>query len=73
MDTQVGGSHYKEMNIQPLEFIQANAIPFCEGNAIKYLCRWKSKGGVEDLRKAMHYIQLLIDWETKPGAVPTLT
>ena len=60
---QVGGNHYREMKIQPVEYILANDIGFCEGCAIKYLSRWKSKGGVEDLRKARHFIDLLIEAE----------
>lgn len=48
------------MAIQPLEFILANGIGFCEGNVIKYVSRWKEKGGVEDLKKAKHYIEVLI-------------
>lgn len=62
-DLQEGGSHYKDMKIQPFEFIHANNIPFAEGCAIKYLCRWRKKGGVEDLKKAIHFIELLIDAE----------
>lgn len=58
---QVGGSHYKSMAIQPVEFIVANGLGFCEGNAIKYVCRYKTKNGVEDLRKAIHYLELLIE------------
>lgn len=65
MNTQVGGNHYKDMAIQPLEFILANNISFCEGNVIKYVSRWKEKGGVEDLRKAKHYIEVLISANTK--------
>lgn len=60
-DKQVGGSHYKDMAIQPSEFIVTNSIGWYEGNAIKYLCRHKAKGGVQDLRKALHYIELAID------------
>ena len=60
---QVGGNHYRGMKIQPVEYILANDIGFCEGCAIKYLSRWKSKGGVEDLRKARHFIDLLIEAE----------
>lgn len=63
--TQVGGSHYKDLKIQPIEFIHANNIPFCEANAIKYLCRWRNKNGLQDLEKARHYIDLLIELETK--------
>lgn len=67
LDRQVGGDHYKEYAIQPVEFIHDNEIPFCEGNAIKYLCRWRTKGGIADLEKAKHYIDLLIQLETRKG------
>ena len=65
LDKQVSGGHYKGMKIQPIEFIHANNIPFPEGNAIKYLCRWRDKGGIKDLEKAMHVIELLIELEGK--------
>ena len=52
--------HY-DYNIQPVDFILANNIPFCEGNVIKYICRWKMKNGREDLLKARHYIDMLIE------------
>ena len=65
LETQVGGSHYKDLKIQPIEFIHANNIPFCEANAIKYLCRWRNKNGVQDILKARHYIDLLISLEKK--------
>jgi hypothetical protein len=58
---QVGGSHYKKYKIQPVEFIIKNNIGFVEGNIIKYILRFKEKGGVQDLLKAKHYIELLID------------
>ena len=58
---QVGGSHYKNYKIQPVEFIIKNNIGFVEGNVIKYVLRFKEKGGVLDLEKAKHYIELLID------------
>ena len=58
---QVGGSHYKKYKIQPVEFIVKNNIGFCEGNVIKYVLRFKDKGGIADLKKAKHYIELLID------------
>lgn len=61
---QEGGSHYKDLAIQPVEYIHANGIGFFEGNVIKYVTRWRSKAGVEDLRKAKHYIELLIELET---------
>ena len=57
---QVGGTHYADMKIQPFDFIHANGIPFAEGCAIKYLCRWRNKGGLQDLEKAKHFIELLI-------------
>ena len=63
LDSQVGGTHYKDLKIQPIEFIHANNIPFCEANAIKYLCRWRQKNGRQDLEKARHYIDLLIKLE----------
>ena len=58
---QVGGSHYKNYKIQPVEFIIKNNIGFVEGNIIKYVLRFKEKGGAVDLEKAKHYIELLID------------
>jgi len=65
LDKQVDGDHYKSLPIQPIEFIHANGIPFCEANAIKYLCRWRNKNGLADLEKAKHYIELLIELETR--------
>lgn len=61
LDTQEGGDHYKKLAIQPFEYIHRNGIGFAEGCAIKYLTRWKDKGGVQDLKKARHFIDLLID------------
>ena len=61
LDTQVGGSHYKDFKIQPIEFIQKNDIGFVEGNIIKYICRWRAKGGMEDLKKVQHYVELLME------------
>ncbi len=61
LERQVGGDHYKSMAIQPIEFIAANDLGFCEGNVIKYVCRWRSKGGIKDLEKARHYLDLLIE------------
>ena len=62
---QVGGNHYKSMEIQPIEFIMKNNLGYCEANVVKYVSRWKAKNGIEDLRKARHYIDLLIESETK--------
>jgi hypothetical protein len=63
LDTQVGGSHYKDLPIQPVEFIERNNLGFCAGNVIKYVCRYKNKNGIEDLKKAKHYLELLIEIE----------
>jgi hypothetical protein len=64
LQTQVAGTHYL-LPIQPVEYIHANNVPFCEGNVIKYVTRWRSKGGIQDLRKARHYIDLLIELEER--------
>ena len=58
---QIGGSHYKDMKIQPAQFINENNLPFAEGNAIKYICRHRHKGEVQDLEKAKHYIDMIIE------------
>jgi Protein of unknwon function (DUF3310) len=63
LDVQIGGGHYKEKGIQPVQYIHANGLDFFEGNAIKYLTRWRTKGGLKDLEKAKHYIDLLIELE----------
>lgn len=62
---QIGGRHYKDFKIQPIEFILANNIPFCEGNIIKYAARWRHKGGIKDLEKIIHYATILIENESK--------
>jgi hypothetical protein len=61
LKTQIGGNHYKTMKIQPVEYIHANKIGFFEGCAITYLSRWHIKGGIQDLEKAKHMIELLIE------------
>jgi hypothetical protein len=63
LDHQEGGSHYKKMAIQPIDFIYFNDIPFIEGNIIKYILRHKKKNGLEDLKKAKHYLEILIEKE----------
>ena len=60
MERQVGGEHYVKLHIQPWDIIDANNLDYWEGNALKYLLRWKYKNGVEDLEKAKHYIDYLI-------------
>lgn len=61
--TQVGGAHYAAKPIQPWDFIAANGLGYFEGNVVKYLSRWRDKGGVQDLHKAAHYLQKLIEIE----------
>lgn len=61
---QVGGDHYTKLAIQPVEYIHANGIGFCEGSVIKYVTRWCDKGGIDDLRKAKHFLELLIELES---------
>lgn len=65
LDDQVGGRHYMSKPIQPVQYIHANDIGFFEGNVIKYVTRWKDKGGLDDLRKARHYIDLLLELEDR--------
>ena len=67
LDEQEGGDHYKGRAIQPVEYIHANGIGFFEGNVIKYCTRWRDKGGLSDLRKARHYLDMLIELESKNG------
>lgn len=58
---QIGGDHYQDYEIQPSQFINGNRLLFAEGNAIKYICRHMFKGGKEDLLKAKHYIDMIIE------------
>ena len=64
-DIQIGGSHYKDLKIQPIDYILGNQLGYCEANVVKYVSRWQSKGGIDDLRKAKHYIDFLIAHEVK--------
>ena len=57
---QVGGDHYLKMKIQPVEYIVKNNIGYREGSAIKYISRWQHKGGVEDFKKAIHCLEMII-------------
>ncbi len=66
LDKQVSGDHYKDKAIQPIIYIHANNLGFCEGNVVKYITRWKEKNGIADLEKAKHYIELLIEMENAP-------
>jgi hypothetical protein len=58
---QIGGTHYRKMKIQPSKFVIENKLFFPEGNVIKYICRHKYKGGKEDLEKAKHFIDMIIE------------
>ena len=64
--TQIGGTHYRDMAIQPAEFIHKNGIEFLPGCVIKRMCRWRKKDGLKDLRKAIHEIELMIEFEEQP-------
>jgi hypothetical protein len=58
---QIGGSHYKDMIMQPSEFINKNRLPFAEGSAIKYICRHAAKGKEQDIEKAIHYLEMILE------------
>ena len=58
---QLGGSHYRDMKIQPSQFINENRLPFAEGSAIKYVCRHAVKGKEEDIHKAIHYLEMILE------------
>ena len=64
LDVQVGGGHYKDLKIQPIEYIHANNLGYCEANVVKYISRWRSKGGLQDLEKVKHYVDLLVKLES---------
>ncbi|WP_343698865.1 DUF3310 domain-containing protein [Caulobacter sp.] len=74
LTTQVGGGHYKDCAIQPVEFIHANGLNFIEGCVVKYVSRWRKKGGIQDLKKARHFLDMLIELEGKtPDPTATVT
>jgi hypothetical protein len=62
---QVGGDHYSKLAIQPVEYINANGLGYLAGNVVKYITRYKDKNGLQDLQKAKHYVQMLIELEDK--------
>lgn len=68
-DKQVSGNHYKDKGIQPIVYIHANNLGFCEGNVIKYVTRHKDKNGRADIEKAIHYLELLLEMEYANTAV----
>ena len=61
LGNQVGGTHYRNMKIKPAEFINENKLLFAEGNAIKYICRHSTKGKEEDVKKAIHYLEMILE------------
>ena len=61
LQQQVGGDHYRAKGIQPIVYIHANNLGFCEGNVVKYVTRHKDKNGAADIRKAIHYLELLLE------------
>jgi len=61
LEDQIGGKHYRSMKIQPAEFINENKLLFAEGNAIKYICRHSLKGKQEDIKKAIHYLEMILE------------
>lgn len=63
LEVQEGGGHYKDLPIQPVVYIHANGLGFIEGAVVKYVSRWKDKGGVDDLKKARHFLDILIHLE----------
>ncbi len=63
LEVQEGGNHYKDMKIQPVEYIHANGLGYIEGNVVKYISRHKFKGGAEDIKKAIHYCQMILEME----------
>ena len=60
---QIAGSHYSKLKIQPMEYCLGNGLNYAQSNVVKYITRYKDKNGIEDLKKAIHCIELLIDWE----------
>ena len=60
-DKQVGGSHYKDCAIQPVDYIVENNLDFLEGNVVKYITRHRTKGGIEDIKKVIHYAELILE------------
>ena len=60
LEKQVGGNHYKDFKIMPIEYITQNKLDFCEGNIVKYISRHEKKNGAEDIRKVIHYAELIL-------------
>lgn len=64
-NNQIGGDHYRQKKFQPIEYIMENELGYCEGNVVKYVSRWRDKGGVQDLMKARQYLDFLIEKNTE--------
>lgn len=71
-DKQISGSHYKQTAIQPWDYVAANNLGYFEGSAIKYITRWRNKGGIADIQKAIHFLEKLIELSS-PALDPVLT
>lgn len=69
LNKQVSGNHYKDKGIQPIVYIHANDLGFCEGNVVKYVTRHKDKNGAADIKKAIHYLELLLELEYKDDSI----
>ena len=65
LNDQVGGIHYKTLPIQPIVYCELNGLSACESAVVKYVSRWRNKGGVEDLKKARHYLDILIEMSNR--------
>lgn len=63
LSEQVGGNHYTKFKIQPIEYSMSNGLDACQHSVVKYITRFRDKGGISDLKKAKHMIDLLIDLE----------
>lgn len=63
LDIQQGGSHYKSKGIQPVQYIKANNLDYFQGNVVKYVTRHKDKNGSEDIKKAIHYLQMILEFD----------
>ena len=70
LEVQVGGDHYLQMPMQPIEYILSNDMTYIEGRVTEYMARWRKKGGTEDLKKAQHLIQLMIQFVDEKGRLP---
>jgi hypothetical protein len=72
LEDQVGGDHYRKLAIQPIEYIHRNGLGFIEGSIIKYVTRHRAKGGQEDLQKAAHLLQMLIEFDYGVPELPKM-